>query len=56
MAHEMTSTPYKLIVKGWSDGTRYDHTITLWFDLVETAKQEKGGFLSNITHLLSGDL
>ena len=54
MSLEMTSKPYDLIVKGWSPSTRYDHTISLWFDVISTDVQKKTGGLSALLHLLGG--
>ena len=56
MQYDLNSKPYNLTIKGWSDGTRYSHTITIYFDIVETAKKEQGGLIATIQHLLSGEL
>jgi len=56
MQYDLTTKPYELIIKGWSDGTRYEHVITFYFDIVETAQKEKGGLIQSIQHLLGGEL
>lgn len=31
---DLLKYPYEVIFFGWSDGTRYPHTISVWFDLI----------------------
>lgn len=54
MQYEITHKGYDLTVMGWSPSTRYDHTITFWFDLVESAQEERVSPLSNLLHILGG--
>lgn len=54
MQHELTSPPYNLIVSGWSPDTRYDHVISLWFDLLETANKKSTTDLQSLSYLLGG--
>lgn len=54
MSYKMNAKPYELIFKGWSPGTRYPHTISIWVDVDETENKSGGGILENITHLLKG--
>ena len=56
MQHEIGLKPYSLIVRCWSDGTRYSHVITFWFDVIETAKKEESGLIQQFKHLLNGEL
>lgn len=54
MNYLIPNKPYILTPTGWSPSTRYDHTITLWLDLQETAQDRKQGPIDSLLHLLSG--
>jgi hypothetical protein len=54
LQYAISYKPYDLIVKGWSPSTRYDHTISIWLDLIESAQEKQQGPLSNLLHLFGG--
>ena len=54
MNYELTHKPYELTFKGWSPDTRYNHTISVWIDLLENDPGRKQSAISNILHLLGG--
>ena len=54
MQYALEYKPYTLTVKGWSPSTRYNHVISIWLDLIETAQEKKGGALETIFHLFGG--
>lgn len=52
MAYPLTSSPYELQVLAWSPDTLYDHTISLWLDLLEELQPGKISLLNQLKHLL----
>ena len=56
MSYALTDKPYEIILKGWSPDTRYQHVISFWFDIIETAQEKKTGALASLAHLLGGSL
>lgn len=54
MSHVLDHKPYALIVKGWSPGARYDHTISLWFDIHDLQADKRASGLAGLMHLLGG--
>lgn len=51
--YELTSKPYELIIRGWSPGTNFEHTITVWFDLLEPTVLNQASIQDQIAHLLT---
>lgn len=51
MSHFLTMPPFGLTLCGWSPLCLYDHTITLWFDVVEGQTQAYNQLSSLLLHL-----
>ncbi len=47
----LTDSPFELILKGWTNGTNYPHTITFWFDLEKPTELGQASLLDSILHL-----
>ena len=54
MSYELSSKPYEIFFHGWSETTRYAHTLSIWIDLLETAVKKDAGLLASLAHLLGG--
>ena len=54
MQYLLNHKPYELTIVGWSPDTRYDHVLSFWFDMIDTAAEKRTGGISNLIHLLGG--
>jgi hypothetical protein len=52
MVYPLTSPPFELLLRAWSPGTLYDHTISLWLDLQEETGPGKPTLVDQLKHLL----
>lgn len=51
MEYHLDEPPYRLIFKGWSPDTRYDHLISVWVDLESLEDNNNNNLLSNLVNL-----
>lgn len=51
MKHRLTSPPFSLLVAGWSTLCEFDHSITLWFDVVEGYEVDQKSMIETLTYL-----
>lgn len=51
MELKLNDAPYELLIKGWTTGTNYSHTITFWFDLEPIEPAQAGSLLESLLHL-----
>lgn len=52
MNYPVIEPPYELLVQAWSPGTFYDHTLSLWLDLLEMTVPVQISLADQLKHLI----
>lgn len=51
MNYKLPSAPYELTLVGWSDGTEFDHCVTVMIDVDESAIKSSTSTIENLAYL-----